>query len=244
MTTPKVRSGGEVLEIPVAAVRRLFRTSPSLMANRPLREVTAPASEPAAVLSKAELEALEEVGCSTKPWTVDAAQDPIVKTIVDYMALLETSLSTAEAAAILNVDVSRIRQRIRERTLFGIEYEGEWRLPRFQFERKKVLPGLAEVLSALPVELNPLDVATWFLRQNVDLEIGEEGVPGESQSVVTPWRLAADDRPVRSASVARCYGEIPATAGCRCTPKCSPRSQNPFQGDGVGTGIFFWREPS
>ncbi len=65
-----------------------------------------------------------------------------MKTIVDYMALLETSLSTAEAAAILNVDVSRIRQRIRERTLFGIEYEGEWRLPRFQFERKRCCPGL------------------------------------------------------------------------------------------------------
>lgn len=176
MATPKVRSGGEVLELPVAAVRRLFRASAqALMANRPLREVAAPASEPAAVLSRAELEALEQVGLSTKPWTADATQDPIANTIVDYMALLETSLSTAEAAAILNVDVSRIRQRIRERTLFGIEYEGEWRLPRFQFERKKVLPGLAEVLSALPSEINPLDVATWFLRPNVDLEVDEEG---------------------------------------------------------------------
>ncbi len=148
MATSKVRSGGEVLELPVSAVRKLFRASARvLMVNRPLREVTAPASGPTAVLSEAELEALEQVGLSTKPWTADAAQDPLAKTIVDYMALLETSLSTAEAATILNVDVSRIR----ERTLFGIEYEGEWRLPRFQFERTKVLPGLAEVLSAFAV---------------------------------------------------------------------------------------------
>jgi hypothetical protein len=40
----------------------------------------------------------------------------------------------------------------------GVEYEGEWRLPRFQFERKKVLPSVAAVLFAVPAELNPLDV--------------------------------------------------------------------------------------
>ena len=74
----------------------------------------------------------------------------------------------------LGVDVSRIRQRIRDRSLFGVEYEGEWRLPRFQFERKKVLPGLAEVLAALPPGLNPLDVAMWFLQPNIDLEADEE----------------------------------------------------------------------
>ncbi len=178
MATPKVRSDREVLELPVSAVRKLFRASArALMANRPLREVAAPASEPTVVLSEAELEALQQVGLSTKPWTTDAAEDPLAKTIVDYMALLETSLSTAEAATILNVDVSRIRQRIRERTLFGIEYEGQWRLPRFQLERTKVLPGLAEVLSALPSEINSLDVATWFLQPNIDLEVDEKGTP-------------------------------------------------------------------
>lgn len=54
----------------------------------------------------------------------------------DYMALLESSHSTAEAARFLGVDASRIRQRIRERSLYGIEYENAWRLPRFQFERR------------------------------------------------------------------------------------------------------------
>ncbi len=178
MSSTKVQSGEVVLQPSAIAVRRLFRASArALMVNRPLREVATPASEPAAVLSKAELKALEEAGLSTKPWVSDVARDPLTKTIVDYMALIETSLSTAEAAAMLDVDVSRIRQRIRERSLYGVEFEGEWRLPRFQFERSKVLPGLAEVLSALPAELNPLDVATWFLEPNIDLEADEDAPP-------------------------------------------------------------------
>jgi hypothetical protein len=160
-----------VLEPSVREFRRLFRASAhALMENRPLREVTAPAATPSAALSKAELDALAEAGLSTSPWVGEGPRDPLVETIVDYMALIETSLSTAVVAAMLEVDVSRIRQRIRNRSLLGIEYEGEWRLPRFQFERKRVLPGLAEVLAALPAELNPLDVATWFLEPNIDLE--------------------------------------------------------------------------
>jgi hypothetical protein len=87
------------------------------------------------------------------------------------MALLETSLTTAEAADLLKVDVSRIRQRLRERSLYGIEYDGERRLPRFQFEREQVLPGLREVMAVLPEALNPLDVAEWFLSPNPDLEL-------------------------------------------------------------------------
>jgi hypothetical protein len=180
-----------VLEPSAAAIRKLFRASAqALMANRPLREVAAPATEAAAALSKSELLALEEAGLSTQPWVGDASHDPLTKTIVDYMALIETSFSTAQAAAALGVDTSRIRQRIRGRSLYGVEYAGEWRLPRFQFERKKVLPGLAEVLAVLAPELNPLDVATWFLMPNVDLEV----VAGQTSTPITPraWLLRGD----------------------------------------------------
>ncbi len=178
MASTRAQSVNAVLEPTAAALRKQFRASArALMVNRPLREVATAATEPAALLSKAELEAIEQVGLSTKPWTGDVAEDPLTKTIVDYMALIETSLSTAQAAAMLGVDVSRIRQRLRERSLFGLEYEGEWRLPRFQFERKKALPNLAVVLAALPAELNPLDVATWFLEPNIDLDANDDGTP-------------------------------------------------------------------
>jgi hypothetical protein len=91
--------------------------------------------------------------------------------LTDYLALLETSLSVAEVAAMLKVDETRIRHRLRERSLYGLEYDGERRLPRFQFERGLVLPGLREVLAALPEALHPLDLTEWLLSPCPDLEV-------------------------------------------------------------------------
>jgi hypothetical protein len=93
------------------------------------------------------------------------------------MALLETSFTTSQAAKYLKVDPSRIRQRLRERSLYGIAYDGERRLPRFQFERRKVIPGLAATLAQLPPQLAPLDVAEWFLSPNPDLELEDSSTP-------------------------------------------------------------------
>jgi hypothetical protein len=117
------------------------------------------------------------VGLSIQPWPPGQPDDPLSRSIVDYMALIETSLTAADAARLLGVDVSRVRQRLRERSLFGVEYEGEWRLPRFQFARKHVLPGLAEVIASLPAEANALEIAEWFLSPNPDLEIEDRETP-------------------------------------------------------------------
>lgn len=168
-----------LLDPPAAAMRKRFKASArALMTNRPLSEVASPASQTAAALSDPELAALQRVGLSTRPFAGGAAGDPLSNTIIDYMALVETSYTAAQAATMLGVDVSRIRQRLRPpRSLFGMEHEGVWRLPRFQFERKKVLPGLAEVLAVLPSEINPLDVAAWFVEPNADLESEGEPTP-------------------------------------------------------------------
>jgi hypothetical protein len=146
----------------------------ALLANRPLRATTSEAVRANVALSAGELEALEGVGLSTEPWPADRADDPLSQSIVDYMAVVDTSLTAAEAAQLLGVDVSRIRQRLRQRSLFGVDYEGEWRLPRFQFERNKPLPGLGEVLAALPAELNALEIAEWILTPNPDLEVDRQ----------------------------------------------------------------------
>jgi hypothetical protein len=82
-----------------------------------------------------------------------------------------------EAAKLLHVDVSRVRQRLRERSLFGIEHEGSWRLPRFQFERRLVIPGFAQILKALPPDLFPLDVVDWFLLPDSDLQLDSDTTP-------------------------------------------------------------------
>jgi hypothetical protein len=148
-----------------------------LLVNEPMIGYAVQGSAAAQVLTVGEIDALESVGLSTAAWVGSPKQDPLMHSIADYMALLETSFTTSQAADYLKVDVSRIRQRLRERSLFGIEYDGERRLPRFQFERKQVLPGLREVIGALPEQLNPLDVAEWFLSPNPDLELADQDAP-------------------------------------------------------------------
>ena len=146
-----------------------------LLKNEPLR---AESWESAArTMSVGELDALKAVGLAIEPFDEGVAPDPLTQSIADYMALLETSYSTAQAAKYLKVDASRVRQRLRERSLFGIDYDGEKRLPRFQFERQHVIPGMREVLAAMPRELNPLDLAEWFLSPNPDLEIDAQATP-------------------------------------------------------------------
>jgi hypothetical protein len=146
-----------------------------LLNNEPLRGESGEGAN--RTLSAGELAALKAVGLSSSPWKGRGRQDPLQASITDYMALLETSYSTSQAARYLKVDASRVRQRLRENSLFGIEYDGEKRLPRFQFHRAQVIPGLREVLAALPEGLNPLDVAEWFLSPNPDLEIEAQEEP-------------------------------------------------------------------
>jgi hypothetical protein len=120
---------------------------------------------------------LRSVGAFKDEMSLGAENDPLIQSEAQYMALLEESLSAADAAKLLRVDVSRIRQRLRERSLFGIEYEGSWRLPRFQFERRLVIPGLAQVLKELPPDLFPLDVVDWFLLPEPDLQLEGDAAP-------------------------------------------------------------------
>jgi hypothetical protein len=147
-----------------------------LLKNAPLRAESTDGRPSAESLSVGELAALTSVGLSTEPFEKLGVQDPLMQSIGDYMALLETSYSTSEAAKYLKVDASRIRQRLREHSLLGIDYDGEKRLPRFQFERQQVIPGLREVIAALPKGLSPLDVAEWFLSPNPDLELAAGAV--------------------------------------------------------------------
>ncbi len=174
MRSPAARAAAEARspEVPAGLYEQARRR---LLQNEPLLDQSSGDSS-AGNLAAQEAAALEAVGLSSAPFGENLATDPLMHSIADYMALLETSYTTSDVAKYLKVDVSRIRQRLRERSLFGIDYDGERRLPRFQFERRQVLPGLREVIAALPEGLNPLDVAQWFLAPNADLEEGDQAV--------------------------------------------------------------------
>jgi hypothetical protein len=150
----------------------------ALACNRPLTTARpAPGRGGADELSASEVDALRSIGAFKDEISVGVENDPLIQSEAQYMALLEESLSAADAAKLLRVDVSRIRQRLRERSLFGLEYEGSWRLPRFQFERRLVIPGLAQVLKELPSDLFPLDVVDWFLLAEPDLRLEDDTAP-------------------------------------------------------------------
>jgi hypothetical protein len=128
-------------------------------------------------LSAAELAALHGVGAFKNDLPVNADSDPLRRIQAQYMALLEESLSAVEAAKLLRVDVTRVRRRLRERSLYGLEYEGTWCLPRLQFERRLVIPGLAVVLKAFPSDLFPLEVVDWFLLPEPELQLESDAAP-------------------------------------------------------------------
>jgi len=99
-------------------------------------------------------------------------RDPLAESAAAYSALLETSLTAAQAARWLGVDPSRIRQRLTARppTLYGVRAGGgAWRLPRFQFDGERTVPGLGAVVSHLDPELHPLAVYRWFTTPSPDL---------------------------------------------------------------------------
>lgn len=167
----------------------------ALARNRPLTTATPADRRSAMDLSAAETEALDSVGALKDTASVPAESDPLIKSQAQYMALLEDSLSAAEAAKLLRVDVSRVRQRLRERSLFGFEHEGSWRLPRFQFERRNAIPGLAQVLQSLPPDLFPLDIVDWFALPDPDLQLDSDAAP------LSPREWLLSGRPIETVAM-------------------------------------------
>jgi len=86
-----------------------------------------------------------------------------------YQRLRATSLSVEEAARRLAVNTSRVRQRLAERSLYGVKDVSTWLLPAFQFQAEGLVPGVEVVFKRLPSDISPLAVARWFGIPNPDL---------------------------------------------------------------------------
>jgi len=86
-----------------------------------------------------------------------------------YQHLRATSLGVEEAARRLGVNASRVRQRLGERSLYGLKDGSTWLLPAFQFQAEGLVPGVDVVVRRLPSDIGPLAVARWFGNPNSDL---------------------------------------------------------------------------
>ena len=91
-----------------------------------------------------------------------------------YQQLRTASLSVEDAARRLGVNTSRIRQRLADRSLFGIKDGTRWLLPAFQFRANGSVPGVEVVVRRLPVDVSAVAVARWFRNPNSDLSTRDD----------------------------------------------------------------------
>ncbi|MSP59411.1 MAG: hypothetical protein EXR72_03540 [Myxococcales bacterium] len=137
------------------------------------RDLGPPDADPRGELTTVETRALERGGWSLDP--VAAERDPLARTAVAYAGLLADCLTVVEAAKLLGVEASRIRQRVggTRPTLYALKLEGEWRIPRFQFAGRGALPGLEQVVPRLDRALHPVAVRSWLETPSPDLATDE-----------------------------------------------------------------------
>ena len=164
------------MSIPPEVLTRVgIRLKPAEM-EALLREVLArmpPVAEPPdeAELTAAERASLERAGfdLSEEP----RAGDPLAQTAVEYAALLATAFTVHRAARRLRLSAGVVRQRLKQRQMYGIAVHGGWRLPRFQFDREDMIAGIEQVIERLDPHLHPVAVARWFTTPNLDLTVDD-----------------------------------------------------------------------
>lgn len=121
----------------------------------------------------AERDALRRGGFNLEPFQ-HGPDSPLVRSAAKYAALLDTAYDVADAAVILDVDPSRVRQRLAERSLWGVKVRGHWLLPRFQFDDTGPLPGIEVVFPRVRPDIYLVGLYNWFMLPDPDLEVDEE----------------------------------------------------------------------
>lgn len=170
------------MAIPASVLRRVGITESPELFEEVVTEAMAAVlgghyrTDPATSLTVAEREALRRGGLdlTTGEW---GREDPLLRTAAEYAVLVASAYSVGQAAKLLHVAPSRIRQRLAAHTLYGVKERGNWRLPRFQFVEGQLVPHLGAVVSRLRAGLHPVGVWRWFMTANPDLVVGDDETP-------------------------------------------------------------------
>jgi hypothetical protein len=103
-------------------------------------------------------------------------RDPLADTVAKYAALIESSLSTAQASKRLGFGAGRIRQMVADRSLYSVLLEGRRFIPIFQFlaRGKRLVPDIGRVNAALDSELHPVEIYNWYTTPNPDLYLDDD----------------------------------------------------------------------
>lgn len=131
--------------------------------------------DPASELTVTERDALLRGGGSFEELP-EGEPSPRERGAAQYTAMLATSYTVDDVARMLGVDRSRVRQRLGERSLYGVKLRGGWRIPRFQFDGCRLIPGVERVIAAMPADMHPLEFQNWFTLPDPDLELDDAAV--------------------------------------------------------------------
>jgi hypothetical protein len=165
------------------------------------RLTTTPPTENLPQLTANEAALLDEAGLSEKqPEGLGALE----RSRIEFEILLRESVTLTDAAKLLGVSTGRLRQRLQQRSLYGMKERAAWRLPRFQFDPHKkgtLVRGIDKVLPHISPSAHPLAVEKWFSMPHPDLVIA---IMGDDETRVTPlaW-LSAGKPPEEVAELAR-----------------------------------------
>jgi hypothetical protein len=132
------------------------------------RRLTPPHPDPVNYFTLEQRDALREVGVDLSPLRDDET-DGRARAVAEQAVLHDSALTVSEAARTIGVDTSRIRHRLLARRLMGWKDRGGWRLPAWQFTEHGVLPGLEQILAALPTDQPALVVAAFMTTPQEDL---------------------------------------------------------------------------
>ena len=147
----------------------------------------------ATALPAGEATLLDDAGLRDSPGAYALAA---TSTAGAYTALVATSLTVGEAAQLLGVTEGRVRHKIGRGDLYALP-SGRRRLPRWQFTEGGTLPGLAQVVRALPVGEHPLGVLAFMTTPQPELDLGGRRVTPEQ------WlRAGGDPAPVTELAAA------------------------------------------
>lgn len=131
---------------------------------------------PERALTAGEFDALRRVGLAPDAETGRDADHARQDALRVWFHAYRSAYSTAEAARLLGVHPSRIRQRLKDRTLIALDDAGELRIPSLLFEEGSELTGLRRVLPAVPADVRPLEVLSWLATPTQELQ-DREGPP-------------------------------------------------------------------
>lgn len=139
--------------------------------------------------------------------TEDEVVDVLAQTSAQYLAFLSSSLTPTAAADRLGLSVHAVRRMLtaRPRRLYGTRLPSGWRIPTFQFDGDRLLPGLPEVVAKISPDLHPLGVHRWFTLPDPDLvDEADDDLPMSPRE----WLLRGFP-PAQVASLAGYLGQVP-----------------------------------